>query len=72
MAGHTTNLNLVLPTYDDDYADIETINGNMTIIDTAIGNINNKGAANAGKFLVVASDGSVTPTTVPSANGVSF
>ena len=32
----------------------------------------NQGVANAGKFLIVANDGTVTPITVPSAQGVSF
>ena len=69
--GHTDHLNLTKPAYDD-AADIEVINDNMDVIDTAIYNLQNKGSANAGKFLVVANDGTVTPTTVPSANGVSF
>lgn len=32
----------------------------------------NQGVANAGKFLIVANDGTVTPITVPSAQGVNF
>lgn len=71
MATQTTHLNLTKPATTD-YRDITVINGNMDTIDTAIWNLQNKGSANAGKFLIVASDGTVTPTAVPFANGGSY
>ena len=67
----TTHLELEKPEYTDT-AYISTINGNMDTIDTEIYNLKNKGSANAGKFLIVSSNGDVVPTTVPFANGVSF
>ena len=71
MATSTANLGLVKPDLTD-IRDITVINGNMDTIDTAIRNLQNKGSANAGKFLIVNNDGDVVPTTVPFANGVSF
>lgn len=71
MATSTANLGLVKPDLTDT-RDITVINGNMDTIDTAIHNLQNKGSANKGKFLIVNNDGDVVPTTVPFANGVSF
>ena len=68
----TTYLELNKPEYSD-YAQIPTIyNETMDTIDTAIHNLQDKGAANAGKFLIVGSDGVVVPTTVPFANGGTY
>jgi hypothetical protein len=68
----TANIGLNLPA-GTDAANIPLIyNENMEIIDLQIAQIKNKGASNAGKFMVVDSSGNVVPTTVPFANGVSF
>jgi hypothetical protein len=67
----TVHLELEKPEQTD-VRDISVINGNMDIIDMEIYNLKNKGLENAGKFLIVNSDGDVVPTTVPFANGVSF
>lgn len=71
MATATEYLGLVKPDLTD-VRDISVINGNMDTLDTTIHNLQNKGSANAGKFLIVNSEGDVVPTTVPFANGVSF
>jgi hypothetical protein len=71
MATTTEYLGLVKPDLTD-VRDISVINGNMDTLDTTIHNLQNKGSVNAGKFLIVNSDGDVVPTTVPFANGVSF
>ena len=55
-----------------DPANIEDINDNMDLIDAAIYALQNVGPSNEGKFMIVAADGTVTPTTVPFANGGSF
>lgn len=59
----TPNIGLRLPE-GADAADIADINYNMETIDSEIQAIKNKGAANAGKFLVVGNDGAVTLLTV--------
>lgn len=67
----TTHYNMIKPQYNET-ADIGDINNNMDTIDGLIYGIKNVGSTNAGKFMVVASDGTVTPTTVPFANGGTY
>lgn len=67
----TSNLGLNKPA-PTDTADIPTIyNENMERIDVGVV-LKNQGGANAGKFLIVDSNGIVTPTTVPFANGGTY
>lgn len=67
----TTHLHLKKPEYTD-YGDVADINDNMDTLDSVIYSMQNVGSANSGKFMMVASDGTVTPTAVPFASGVSF
>ena len=67
----TTNLLLNKPA-GSDLANIPGIyNDNMDKIDAGVV-LKQQSASDSGKFLVINSSGVVTPTTVPSANGVSF
>ena len=46
--------------------------GAVKVYDSAVGVALDQGAANAGKFLAVGTDGIVTPVALPAANGGSF
>jgi hypothetical protein len=67
----TTHFNLKKPEYTDD-SDVKDLNDNMDTIDAALWALKNWGSANAGKFLVVGSDGNVELLDVANASGGEF
>jgi len=67
----TTHFHLLKPEYSDD-SDVQVINQNMELIDGALWGLSNYGSANAGKFMIIGNDGSISLLDVANASGGAF